>query len=172
MTGDDEALLARVASIANHGRQDHFTHGEPGRNSRLDGLQAAVLNCRLPLLEADNDRRRDIAARYLEELGDLRGIRFLDDPPECESVFHQMTLLYPERDALREHLTGLGIGTAVHYPRALHQQAALRTVVGEVDAPVAENAAATVLCLPMFAELTDDEVEQVCVGVKSFVGQA
>ena len=94
------------------------------------------------------------------------------DPPDCESVFHQLTILHPERDALREHLTELGIGTAVHYPRALHHQAALRDILGEVDAPVAERAAASVLCLPMFPELSDAEVDEVCEAIRGYTGRS
>ena len=168
VTSWDEALLARVRSLANHGRDDHFTHGEPGRNSRLDALQAAVLNARLPLLDADNERRREIAAVYRAELDGVEGIRFLDDLDGDECVFHQLTLLHPERDALREHLAAVGVGTAIHYPRALHQQEALAGVRDGVDAPVAENAARRVLCLPMFPELEDDEVAYVCEQVKAF----
>jgi dTDP-4-amino-4,6-dideoxygalactose transaminase len=168
ITGDDEALLARVRSLSNHGRQDHFTHGEPGRNSRLDALQAAVLNCRLPLLDADNARRREIAAAYRGALSGLPGLRLLEDPPFAESVFHQMTVLHEERDAVREHLAGLGIGTAIHYPRALHRQKALEQVAGGVDVPVAEQAPDRVLCLPMFAELSDEEVGEVCEAMRSF----
>jgi dTDP-4-amino-4,6-dideoxygalactose transaminase len=157
-----------VRSLANHGRADHFTHGEPGRNSRLDALQAAVLNARLPLLDGDNQRRREFAAIYRSELEGHAGIRFLDDDDGCESVFHQMTLLHPDRDALRDHLAAAGVGTAIHYPRALHEQEALAEAIEGVDAPVAEAAARQVLCLPMFAELEEAEVAYVCEQVRAF----
>lgn len=168
VTGADEALLDRVRSLSNHGRQDHFTHGEPGRNSRLDALQAAVLNCRLEHLDEDNARRREIAALYRRRLESTPGLRFLEETTSAVGVFHQLTILHPERDTLREHLLAQGIGTAVHYPRALHQQAAFASVAGDVDAPVAERAPAEVLCLPMFPELTDEEVDEVCAAVRSF----
>jgi dTDP-4-amino-4,6-dideoxygalactose transaminase len=168
VTSWDEGLLARVRSLANHGRADHFTHGEPGRNSRLDALQAAVLNARLPLLDGDNQRRREFAAIYRSELEGHAGIRFLDDDDGCESVFHQMTLLHPDRDALRDHLAAAGVGTAIHYPRALHEQEALAEAIEGVDAPVAEAAARQVLCLPMFAELEEAEVAYVCEQVRAF----
>jgi dTDP-4-amino-4,6-dideoxygalactose transaminase len=168
VTSWDEGLLARVRSLSNHGRDDHFTHGEPGRNSRLDALQAAVLNARLPLLDADNERRRAIAAIYRGQLEGHADIRFLDDLESDECVFHQMTLLHPRRDDLREHLAAAGVGTAIHYPLALHQQDALASASDGVEAPVAEEAARQVLCLPMFPELKDDEVAYVCEQVLSF----
>jgi dTDP-4-amino-4,6-dideoxygalactose transaminase len=168
VTSNDTAALERLRSIANHGRQDHFTHGEIGRNSRLDGLQAAVLNSRLALLDEDNERRREIAERYRVGLANCAQLEFLEDHPACESVYHQMTALHPRRDALREYLADAGIGTATHYPRALHQQAAFEYPTADVDAPVAERAAAEVLCLPMFAELTDDEIDAVCSRMLSF----
>ena len=168
VTSWDEGLLARVRSLSNHGRDDHFTHGEPGRNSHLDALQAAVLNARLPLLDADNARRRAIAGVYRAELEGRGGIRFLDDAEGDQCVFHQLTILHPRRDALRDYLAAAGVGTAVHYPRALHQQGALAQACSGVDAPVAEEAARQVLCLPMFPELEDDEVAYVCDQVRSF----
>lgn len=170
VSGDDAELVERVRRLANHGRTDHFTHGELGRNSRLDALQAAVLNSRLTLLDADNERRRTIAALYRVGLAGAPGLELLDDPPEAESVYHQMAVLHPERDRLRRHLEELGIGSAVHYPRALHRQAALEPWAAGVDAPISERAAACVLCLPMFPEMTDAEVESVIEAVRSFEG--
>ena len=170
VTGNDTAALERLRSVANHGRQDHFTHGEIGRNSRLDGIQAAVLNCRLALLDEDNERRRQIAESYRSGLASCPELVFLEDAPANVSVYHQMTVLHPRRDALREYLAEAGIGTAIHYPRALHQQVAFECPADGVEAPVAERAAAEVLCLPMFAELTDEEVDAVCSRIRSFSG--
>ena len=168
VTGRDTALLDRVRRLANHGRQDHFSHGEPGRNSRLDALQAAVLNCRLPLLAGDNERRRRLAGLYTRGLETVDKLEWLLDPPASCAVYHQMTILHPRRDKLREHLSREGIGSTVHYPRAIHQQAAF--AAAQTEAPVAERAAETVLCLPMFPELTDEEIEAVCAAIRGFAG--
>ena len=170
LTGTDATRLDRVRRLANHGRSDHFTHDEPGRNSRLDALQAAVLSCRLALLDEDNERRIDIATRYREELGDVEGLGFLADRPGERCVYHQMTVRHPRRDALRRHLADAGIGSAVFYPRALHQHRALAEWSDGVRLPVSERAAETVLSLPMFPELTDDEIDAVCVAVRAFDG--
>ena len=138
-------------------------------NSRLDALQAAVLNCRLPLLEAENERRRQIASRYREGLAQVGDLRFLVDPPRSLSVFHQETLMTGQRDNLRRHLSAKGIGTGVHYPLALHLQPAFAYLATDVsELPVAARAGQEVVCLPMFPELSDSEVDEVCAAVQEF----
>lgn len=169
ISGNDPELLARVRRVANHGRETHTFHTEVGTNSRLDGLQAAVLNCRLPLLEEDNRRRREIAARYLDALAGVGDLRFLEDPAEAVPVYHQITLLSEQRDRLREHLSEAGIASGIYYPEPLHRQPAFAHLVADGDRfPVAEAAAAQCLSLPMFPELTDAEVERVIEAVKDF----
>jgi dTDP-4-amino-4,6-dideoxygalactose transaminase len=170
LTGSDAALLGRVRRLANHGRSDHFTHAEPGRNSRLHALQAAVLSCRLPLLEGDNERRIAIAERYRRRLAGVDALELLADRPGDRSVYHQLTVLHPRRDALRRHLADAGIGSVVFYPRAVHQHQAVAPWLEGVAAPVAERAVGTVLSLPMFPELRDDEVDAVCDAVRAFGG--
>ena len=138
-------------------------------NSRLDALQAGVLNCRLPSLEADNERRRQIAGQYRQALSGVGDLRFLVDPPDAKSVFHQETVLTSHRDELREFLQEQGIGTGVHYPLALHLQPAFATTGSEPDdLPVAAAAGGQVLCLPMFPELRDSEIERVCSAVRRY----
>lgn len=168
VTSNDEELAERVRRLSNHGRVGHYRHGELGRNSRLDSMQAAVLNCRLPRLEADNARRREIACRYHGRLQDLDGLRLLEDPPGAVSVYHQMTVRAARRDELQRFLAERGIGSAIHYPLAVHQQPAFADVAAGVHLPVSEAAARDVLCLPMFPELTDDEVDRVCDAVEAF----
>ena len=169
VTGNDTQLLAAVRRLANHGRREHYEHSQVGMNSRLDALQAGVLNCRLPSLEANNERRRQIARQYRETLTGVGDLRFLNEPPGALSVFHQETVMTRRRDELRQFLQEQGIGTGVHYPLALHLQPAFATTVAAADdLPVATRAGREVLCLPMFPELTDGEVEQVCAAVKRF----
>mgnify|MGYP001823602908 FL=1 len=169
VTSNDTDLLDRVRRLSNHGRTTHYEHSEVGRNSRLDALQAAALNCRLPRLEADNERRRAIAATYREALSGVGDLRILEDDPETLPVYHQMTVLTSRRDELRSFLSERGIGTVIHYPRALHLQAAF-AVDGEQppSLPVSEAAGDQVLCLPVFPQLTDAEVETVCAAVADF----
>ena len=185
VTGNDRALVERVRRLANHGQDTRYHHVEVGYNSRLDSLQAAVLNCRLPLLEADNARRRELACRYY---GGLAGAGDLAlppaDPPGSQSVYHQLTVRTAHRDALMRHLAEHGIASSIHYPSPLHRQPALAgtaAAIGRAGAagtasaagardelPVATAAAAQVLCLPMFPELTDEEVAAVCEAVRGF----
>jgi len=168
VTGNRPELLERVRSLANHGRLEHYRHGEPGMNSRLDALQAAVLNCRLPGLESQNRRRAQIASHYREALSGVGDLRFLNDEPDSRSVYHQMTVLTDQRDALRRHLDDEGIGTGIHYPLALHLQPAFAGKTGSEGLEVAEAAGNQVLCLPMFPQLTDQEVERVCEALRLF----
>lgn len=169
VTGNDSDLLATVRRLANHGRLEHYVHSEAGMNSRLDALQAAVLNCRLPSLEGNNERRRQIAKQYREALGEIGDLRFLVDPPGSHCVFHQETVRTKQRDELRQFLKERGIGTGVHYPLALHLQPAFATARAAVaELPVSTMAGREVLCLPMFPELTDGEVGEVCAAVQQF----
>jgi dTDP-3-amino-3,4,6-trideoxy-alpha-D-glucose transaminase len=171
VTGDEPVLVDRARRFGNHGQTSRYHHVSLGTNSRLDSLQAAVLNCRLPLLDRDNARRRAIAAMYLERLAGVGDLRFPKDPPEAEPVYHQMTLLTARRDELMRYLAGLGVGSSIHYPTPLHTQPALAGRIPDPGAlPVATAAARDCLCLPIFPELKDDEVEVVSDAVRSFFG--
>lgn len=169
VTGMDADLLDRVRRIANHGRAEHYRHTELGTNSRLDGFQAAVLNCRLQLLEEDNGRRRRIAERYGDGLGDLPGLTLPRAPSGTTPVWHQYTVRCSRRDDLRDHLAEQGIGTGIFYPIPLHRQPALEKLPGAADPrPVSEAACREVVSLPMFPELTDPEVDRVIDHVRAF----
>jgi dTDP-4-amino-4,6-dideoxygalactose transaminase len=171
-TGNDRQLVERVRSLANHGQAGRYHHVAVGTNSRLDSLQAAVLNCRLPLLDGDNARRGEIACRYHGALAGVGDLRLLVDRPGVQSVYHQFTVLTPRRDALMEHLLGRGVASAVHYPSPLHHQPALAGLVEarDGDLPVATAAAREVLCLPIFPELTNEEIAAVAAAVREFFG--
>jgi dTDP-4-amino-4,6-dideoxygalactose transaminase len=171
VTGERE-LVEKVRRLANHGQTSRYHHVEVGTNSRLDSLQAAVLNCRLPLLDGDNARRGEIACRYHGALAGVGDLRLPVDPPGTRCVYHQLAVLTARRDELQQHLNRAGIGAAVHYPSPLHHQPALAGIVevAEGDLPVATAAAREVLCLPIFPELTNEEVEAVSAAVRSFFG--
>ena len=169
VSGMDAALVARVFKLANHGQSERYHHLEIGTNSRLDSLQAAVLNCRLPHLDEDNARRRRLGTVYREALAGVGDLRFPPDDPADEVVYHQMTLATGRRDALQEFLKQRGIGSAVHYPSSLHRQPAMAALAGEMpELPRAEQAGREVLCLPMFPELTEKEAHVVADGVHAF----
>jgi dTDP-4-amino-4,6-dideoxygalactose transaminase len=171
VTGPDTALVDRARQLGNHGQTTRYQHVALGTNSRLDSLQAAVLNCRLPLLDADNARRREIAAAYRERLAGVGDLALLADRAEAEPVYHQMTVLTDRRDELKDHLAAKGVGSSIHYPSPLHRQPALAELgLDPGELPVATAAARRCLCLPMFPELTDGEVERVCEVVRNFYG--
>jgi len=171
ITGMDPELLGRARRIANHGRTAQYEHGVVGTNSRLDGLQAAVLSLRLPRLDDDNERRREIAAAYragLEGIGDLA---FPEVPAAAEPVYHQVTIRTGSRDALREHLLREEIGSGVYYPLPVHRQPGMAGLVpAGLALPEAERAARECLSLPVFPQLADDAVDRVCQAIRNFFG--
>jgi dTDP-4-amino-4,6-dideoxygalactose transaminase len=162
ITGMDRSLLDHVFRLANHGQSERYRHLEVGTNSRLDSLQAAVLNCRLPLLDADNERRRAIDGRYRAALAGRGDLRFPVDPAGSVCVYHQAALFTAHRDELARRLAAEGVASALHYPSPLHRQPAVVAQLGELpDLPVSSRLAREVLCLPVFPELTDAEVDHV-----------
>ena len=169
VTGPRSELLERVRLLANHGQSERYRHSHVGTNSRLDSLQAAVLNCRLGLLDEDNANRRSLAARYRERLSGVGDLAFPAERAGDEAVFHQLTVRTARRAALAGALAGEGIATAVHYPSPLHHQPALSGLSAvPPELPAATAAAAEVLCLPMFPELTAEEVDRVCSAIADF----
>ncbi|MCZ6507323.1 MAG: DegT/DnrJ/EryC1/StrS family aminotransferase [Acidobacteria bacterium] len=170
VTTNEPELAERVRRLANHGVTGRYHHAVVGTNSRLDALQAAVLNCRLPRLAADNARRGRIAERYRRYLAEVPEVVALPEPQNSVSAWHQFTVLSPRRDALQAFLAQRGIGSATHYPEPLHRQPAFADLGEPPLLPAAERAAAEVLCLPMFAELTDPEVDRVGQALLAFAG--
>ncbi len=164
----DEAIQTKARHIRVHGSDRRYYHDIVGGNFRMDGFQGALLNVKLPHLAAWTARRREIAARYLAGIK-LAEVRLPEQPAYGQSVFHQFTIRHPRRDALREHLTKHEIGTDLIYPVPLHLQkcyASLRRGPGSF--PIAEQAAATCLSLPIFPELTDVQVDYVVEKLNSF----
>jgi dTDP-4-amino-4,6-dideoxygalactose transaminase len=171
VSGMDEELLKRVQRLANHGQTSRYHHVEVGTNSRLDSLQAAVLNLRLATLDEDNAARRRWDALYREGLAGVGDLRLPRDHPDDEGVVHQETIATARRDELQQFLAARGIGSSVHYPSPLHRQPALAGLLpAPPELPHAERAAREVLCLPMFAELREPEVAEVIAAVRAFYG--
>ena len=169
VSGPDADLLDRVRLYANHGQDRRYHHLLVGTNSRLDSLQAAVLNCRLRDLDADNERRRAIAARYRERLAGVGDLAFPVDPPEAFVVYHQFAVRTRHRDALMAHLAARGVGSSIHYPEPLNRQPAYDAHPQSTERlPVSEAAATELLCLPCYPELTAAELDEVCAAVDAF----
>ncbi len=165
---DDPALAERLASLRQYGWRTHYVSDEVGINSRLDEIQAAILSVKLRHLDAANAARGRIAARYDAALAATD----LAPParrPDAQHVFHQYVVRSPGRETMRSRLRAAGIGTGIHYPVPVHRQPAYqgRVVLGPAACRASERAAAEVLSLPMFPELTDAQVSAVCDALKS-----
>jgi dTDP-4-amino-4,6-dideoxygalactose transaminase len=159
----DKAQLLRV-----HGSPKRYQHTEVGFNFRMDGFQGAALNVKLKHINRWTARRRAIAARYRAGIK-LAEVQLPVVPGYGESVWHQFTMLHPRRDALRTHLEQAGVGTEIIYPGPMHLQpcyASLGYKPGSI--PVAEQTSARCVSLPIFPELTDEQVDHVIAAVNSF----
>jgi len=177
VTTSNPEIDRRARSLRAHGMTRRYYHDEVGANSRLDEIQAAVLNVKLRYLDEWNQQRREHAARYdqlFREAGLVaesasEGVVLPFTDPRATHVFHQYVILAPRRDALRDHLTAQQIGSEIYYPVPIHLQAALKDLGYKPgDFPHAERAAAEVLALPLYAELRDDEQQTVVNAIRSF----
>lgn len=184
MTTRSSAFDTHARSLRAHGMTRRYFHDELGWNSRLDSLQAAVLSVKLKYIAGWNQRRRELAAHY-NELFLGSGLGRMPTPenpatiadgvilpwthPRAQHVFHQYVVRVPRRHELREFLAVRGIATEVYYPLCLHQQAALAGLeYRQGDFPESERAAAEVLALPMYAELREEEIQQVVGAITDF----
>ena len=165
VTTNDPACAERLRVLRNHGSRQRYYHDEIGWNSRLDSIQAAVLRVKLKYLDGWNNQRRQAAAAYNRLLSDagLAGkpdtpVRLLATAAEAHHVYHQYVIRVPRRDDLRSFLAERNIGTEIYYPLPLHlQKAFVYLGYGPGDLPESELAAAEVLALPIFPELTEEE---------------
>ncbi len=163
-----EEVQTKARHIRVHGSDRRYYHDIIGGNFRMDGFQGAALNVKLPHLAAWTARRRAIAARYRAGLK-LADLRLPAQPGYGESVHHQFTVLHPRRDALRAHLAKHEIGTDLIYPVPLHLQKCYAGLgCGPGSFPVAEKTAETCVSLPVFPELTDEQVDHVVKGINAF----
>ncbi len=163
-TADDE-VAETVRKLRVHGSLERYRHELIGFNSRLHELQAAVLRIKLRRLDDWNEARRSHAARYDEQLADLVTIPTTAD--WAEHVYHLYTLRSTRRDEIAEALEAADIGHAIHYRIPAHLQQALSDLgMGAGSLPETERAADEVLSLPMYPELTDDQIDEVCAAVR------
>jgi hypothetical protein len=159
----DAALADRIGAIRQYGWKERYISDSVGVNSRLDELQAAILRVKLTVLDAGNARRQAIAAAYDTALA---GTSLAPPARRADAghVFHQYVLRVPDRAAVMGRLRAEGVATAIHYPQPVHLQPAYRgrTPLGPAGCAETARAAAEVMSLPMFPELTDAQVERVC----------
>jgi dTDP-4-amino-4,6-dideoxygalactose transaminase len=165
----NEALATRLRRLRMHGGAKMYFHDEVGFNSRLDALQAAVLSAKMPHLADWSARRRANAQYYSAALADQPGVCPPVTDAANESIFNQYTLRVERRDALQAYLKEKGIGTAVYYPLPLHLQPCFAYLGYREGAfPVSERAAREVLSLPIYPELTHDQLDEVVGAIRAF----
>lgn len=165
----DDALADRLRKLRLHGGAKQYHHDEVGTNSRLDTLQAAVLQAKLPHLAAWSARRREHAAYYSKGLSDVPAVRPPAVDPANEHIFHQYTIRAERRDALQAHLKASGVGSAIYYPVSLHLQNCFSQLGYKAGRfPQAERACREVLSLPVYPELTQPQLDYVIETIRGF----
>lgn len=171
MTNDD-TLAAAARMIANHGQSRQYYHDKIGVNSRLDAMQAAILNVKLPHLDTYNAARQRAAAYYDTAFSQIPQLKIPGREPNSTHVFHQYTLRVAGgsevRDALKTHLAEQGIPAMIYYPVPLYKQEAFKVSVDERLFPATESLCASVISLPMHSELTEEVLEQITGAVRAF----
>ena len=169
VTTSDPELADRVRLYRNHGSRVTYQHEVIGRNARMDEMQAAILGIKLRYIEEWNAARRRNAALLSAALAGTSVELPVPGGERVYEVFHLYVVRHPERDRLQRFLKERGISTGIHYPRPIHLQPAyafLEHTPG--DFPVSERLAAESLSLPMFAELTQEQIERIADGVRAF----
>ena len=159
----DAPIAAHIRALRDHGQRAKNDHAFEGFNGRCDNLQAAALRVKLKYLAAWNERRRHLAAQYLQRLHDVPGVTLPHVPADRLPIWHLFVIQVEHRNEVRAALAARGIGTAIHYPTPLHLQKAYQSRGFREGAfPHAERASHRILSLPMFPELTDAQVHYVC----------
>lgn len=172
VTTSDAGLAARLRMLRNHGAEPKYFHALVGGNFRLDALQAAVLRVKAPHLAAWTEGRRRNADRYrqlMKAAGLDQHVRLPVEPAGCFHIYNQFVICLPERDRLRAHLHDRGIGTEIYYPLPLHLQECFATLgYGAGRFPHAEAAARQSLALPIYSELSDEQLCHVVDAIAEF----
>ena len=157
---NDPGVADWVAKARNHGRAAKYEHEFEARNSRMDGVQGAILNTKLDHLDTWNENRRKLAAEYDRLLADIPGVTPVSVDPRCQSVYHLYVVRVSDRDAVLSRLHKAGVEAGIHYPIPLHLQKAYAYLDPREGAlPVTDTVAAEVLSLPLYPELDFDTVQ-------------
>lgn len=169
---NDDTLADKIAKLRDHGRTSKYAHDEIGYGERLDSLQAAILGAKLPHLQDWNDARRRVADYYTQALRGLQGVRTPSEMPDARHIYHVYCItVNGNRDAILADLKARGIEAGIHYPIPLHLQAALAHHGGrEGDFPNTEHAAKSILSLPIYPELTTEQMNRVVEELADVLG--
>ncbi|MBS1637263.1 MAG: DegT/DnrJ/EryC1/StrS family aminotransferase [Bacteroidetes bacterium] len=164
MATNDDHIAEKARMIANHGQAGKHNHRMEGRNSRLDGIQAAILSVKLKYLDEGNRQRKQLAKLYHDLLLPATNIQLLSVPENTEHVYHLYVVRFKERKSVQEHLQTRGIQTAIHYPTALPYLEAYQALKRK-EYPIAKKACAEILSLPMYPGLSEEEVRYTCTAI-------
>jgi len=171
ITTADDAIAERLRALRHHAQSERYVHDELGFNYRMEGLQGLILGHKLPLLDGWTESRRKLARAYHERLAGLP--LALPQPVHGDHVFHLYVVRSKDRDQLRDYMRRAGIETGLHYPVPLHAQPALARFVTDGDSfPVADRYARECLSLPLFAGMTEPQLDRVCQTIRRFFGQS
>jgi len=169
MLTNNDQLAKKMRMLANHGRIEKYNHEFEGYNSRLDGLQAAILSVKLPHLNSWIENRRRVAKRYDSGLKDLSTLVTPSETSDQKSVYHLYVVKVERRDELQAHLKKQGISTGIHYPIGLPFLKAYAYLGHNLkDFPVTAENQQKILSLPIFPEMTDDQIDFVIENIHSF----
>jgi dTDP-4-amino-4,6-dideoxygalactose transaminase len=165
---NNEEIHSRVRMIASHGSKVRYVHELLGMNSRLDAIQAAILDVKIKYIDEWNQKRNEFAKMYSEKLADVKQVKTPTHFEYVKHIFHQYTIRVEKRDELQKFLSSKNIPTAIHYPIPLHLQPAFRGFATEGSLPEAENAAKQVLSLPMHPDLLPEEIDYITNSIREF----
>lgn len=168
ITTNDDTLATTIKSLHNYGSSEKYVHKHKGVNSRLDEIQAAILRIKLRTLDSDNEARRNIARKFIENINNPL-VQTPYVPHYTQHVFHIFALTSNRRDALKEHLASCGIETQIHYPNPMHKHECY-SEYAHMQFPIAERISQQELSLPCHPALTNDETQQIIDAVNSFKG--
>jgi dTDP-4-amino-4,6-dideoxygalactose transaminase len=166
LTTDNEEIADKIQMITSHGSRKKYFHEILGVNSRLDSIQAAVLNVKLRYLDQYCEERRKAAGKYTKRLIDLYEPPY--EIPQAKHIYHQYSIRVKNRDKLQSYLAQFGIPSMIYYPVPLHLQKAYKYHYKEGDFPVCENIAKDIISLPMHTELTDEQINYICEKITEF----
>jgi dTDP-4-amino-4,6-dideoxygalactose transaminase len=168
---NDNALAAKMRLLRDWGQQKKYHHEMLAYNYRMDAIQGAILRVKLRHLRGWTERRRALARIYQEQLAGLQ-LRVAQEVPDRSHSYHIFSVFHPRRAELQERLNGLGIHTGLHYPVPVHLQAAYAQLGGKTgDFPETERTACEQLSLPMYPEMPESDVLEVCGAVRDWVGE-
>jgi dTDP-4-amino-4,6-dideoxygalactose transaminase len=173
ITTHDDAVAARIRMLRDHGRRDKYVHEIVGFNLRFNEIQACIGREQLQHLDEFNQMRRKAVSQYRERLASIPQLQLPTERSGTVPVYHMFVIQVDRRDDLARFLKEKGIGTGVHYPVPNHQQPAITSLYKDLPKlPVTEKAVGRILSLPMFPQITEQEVDTVCKEIKAFYSQS